>query len=145
MKKDFKRLSRFSLIALVMTLLIGGSSSLFAQQVGRWENLGERSVDLFIDKDVIDCGHKGTFTTIRFHVQKAPVNFMRVLVKYANGSVDDLNFNQLVPAGSNSPYLDLRGNRRVIKQVIVYYKSEKRRPGNHPKLKKATVQVWGRH
>ncbi|WP_300698658.1 hypothetical protein [Bacteroides sp.] len=140
-----KRLSRISFIVLVMTLLISGSSGVYAQEVGRWEKLGERSVDLFIDKDIIECGHKGTFTAIRFHVAKAPVNFMRVLVKYANGAVDDLNFNQLVPAGANSRYLDLRGNRRVIKQVIVYYKSEKRGPGHHPRIKKAKVQVWGRH
>lgn len=145
MKKNFERLSRISFIVLVMMLLISASSVVYAQQVGRWEKLGERSVDLFIDKDVIECGHKGSFTAIRFHVIKAPVNFMRVLVKYANGAVDDLNFNQLVPAGANSRYLDLRGNRRVIKQVIVYYKSEKRRPGNHPRIKKAKVQVWGRH
>lgn len=145
MKMNSKRLSRISFIVLVMTLFISGSSSVYAQQVGRWEKLGERSVDLFIDKDVIECGHKGTFTAIRFHVAKAPVTFMRVLVKYANGAVDDLNFNQLVPAGANSRYLDLRGNRRVIKQVIIYYKSEKRRPGHHPRVKKAKVQVWGRH
>lgn len=145
MKKNFERLSRISFSVLVMMLLISASSVVYAQQVGRWEKLGERSVDLFIDKDVIECGHKGSFTAIRFHVTKAPVNFMRVLVKYANGAVDDLNFNQLVPAGANSRYLDLRGNRRVIKQVIVYYKSEKRRPGNHPRIKKAKVQVWGRH
>lgn len=142
---NFKKWSSVSFFVLMMTLLIGGSSNVYAQRVGRWEKLGERSVDLFIDKDVIQCGHRGTFTAIRFHVAKAPVTFMRVMVKYANGAVDDLKFNQLVPAGANSRYLDLRGNRRVIKQIIVYYKSEKRRPGHHSRVKKARVQVWGRH
>lgn len=133
----------FSALLIMMVMLLGTSLSVQAQKVGRWEKLGERSVNLTIDKDVFRCAHKGTFTAIRFHVEKAPVNFLRVVVEYANGNNDDLNFNQLVPAGGTSRYLDLRGNKRIIKQITVFYKALPKR-GSH-KVKKANVEVWGRH
>ena len=138
-------MNRFSILLCIAVMLFGISSVTQAKKIGRWEKLGERSVNLTLDKDVISCSHKGTFTAIRFHVDKAPVNFLRVAVKYANGSIDNLNFNQLVPAGKNSRYLDLKGNRRIIKEVIMYYKSEPRRQGAHHKHRKAKVEVWGLH
>lgn len=124
-------------------MLFGTSLSVQAQKVGRWEKLGERTVDLTVDRDIFRCAHKGTFTAIRFHVEKAPVNFLRVMVEYANGNNDNLNFSQLVPAGGTSRYLDLNGNKRIIKQITVFYKALPKR-GTH-KLKKANVEVWGRH
>lgn len=116
-----------------------------AQQIGRWEKLGERTVNLTLDKDVIHCGHKGAFTTIRFHVERAPVTFLRVVVQYANGSKDNLNFSQVVRPGGNSRYLDLRGNKRIIRNITVYYKAETKRPKHANRHRKAVVQVWGKH
>lgn len=134
------------LILLFLGVSIFTSCTTYAQQVGRWEKLGERTVDLSMDKDIINCSHKGFFTTIRFRVERAPVSFLRVLVKYANGTTDNLNFNQLVRPGGYSRFLDLRGNKRVIKQIVVYYKSERKaRPGRHPAPIKARVEIWGRH
>ena len=140
-----RRLSNVSVLLMMIVMLMMGPAYVQAQKVGRWEKLGERTVNLFLDKDVIRCSHKGTFTTIRFHVDKAPVSFLKVMVKYGNGAIDNLNFNQLVPAGANSRYLDLRGNKREIREITIYYKSEPRRPGIHSRYKKAKVQVWGRH
>lgn len=130
---------------LLVSILLLSSCYAYPQQIGRWEKLGERTVNLTVDKDVIHCTHKGTFTTIRFHVEKAPVSFLRVTVRYANGSVDNLNFNQLIRPGGDSRYLDLRGGKRVIRDITIYYKTEKKSPrhGNH--AKRALVQVWGRH
>lgn len=135
---------RYSLL-LIFILLVSSSYNAYSQNIGRWEKLGERTVNLGLDKDVIRCADKGTFTAIRFHVSRAPVSFMRVFVKYANGSTDNLNFNQLVRPGENSRYLDLRGSRRVIREITVYYKTEKKSPRHGNKYRKASVQVWGRH
>lgn len=132
-------------ITLLVSLLLLSSCYVHSQQIGRWEKLGERTVNLTLDKDVINCRHKGTFTTLRFHVERAPVSFLRVLVRYANGSVDDLNFNQLVRAGADSRYLDLRGGKRAIREIVVYYKAEKKSPRHGNNVRKAIVQVWGRH
>lgn len=131
--------STFTVVLLMLFVTFG----IQARDKDPWEKLGERTVDMSIDRDVFRCAHKGTFTAIRFHVEKVPVNFLRVVVEYANGSSDNLNFNRLVPAGGTSRYLDLRGNKRIIKQITVFYKSEGKRPGN--RNKKAKVEVWGRH
>lgn len=136
---------RLSAVLLLMNLLLALSLHAQAQQIGRWEKLGERSVNLTLDKDVIRCGHKGTFTAIRFHVERAPVTFLRVIVRYANGSTDNLNFNQTVRKGGDSRYLDLRGGKRVIRDITVYYKSESKRPRHSKGHRQALVQVWGRH
>lgn len=143
MKK--KKVVRLSVILLLINLLLTISLRTQAQQIGRWEKLGEKSVNLTLDKDVIRCGHKGTFTTIRFHVERAPVTFLKVIVRYANGSTDNLNFNQTVRKGGDSRYLDLRGGKRVIRDITVYYKSESKRPRHSNGHKQAIVQVWGRH
>lgn len=132
-------------VLLLVSLLLSVSQYVQAQQIGRWEKLGERMVNLTVDKDVIRCGHKGTFTAIRFHVDRAPVTFLRVIVRYANGSTDNLNLNQTVRQGGDSRYLDLRGGKRIIRDITVYYKSESKRPRHHHNARKALVQVWGRH
>lgn len=140
-----RRVMRLSAILLLINVLLTISICAKAQQIGRWEKLGERSVNLTLDKDVIRCGHKGTFTTIRFHVEKAPVTFLKVIVRYANGSTDNLNFNETVRKGGDSRYLDLRGGKRVIRDITIYYRSESKRPRHNNGHKQAIVQVWGRH
>ena len=132
-------------VLLLINLLLAISSCAQAQQIGRWEKLGERTVNLTVDRDVIRCGHKGMFTTLRFHVERAPVTFLRVVVRYANGSVDNLNFSQTVRQGGDSRYLDLRGGKRVIRDITIYYKAEAKRPRHAHGARQAVVQVWGRH
>lgn len=144
-RKMKKRKVIYLSVLVWINVLLSVSQYVQAQQIGRWEKLGERIVNLTVDKDVIRCGHKGTFTTIRFHVDRAPVTFLRVIVRYANGSVDHLKLNQTVRQGGNSRYLDLRGGKRIIRDITVYYKSESKRPKHHYHPRKALVQVWGRH
>lgn len=140
---NMKRIHLF--LILLAGILIGTSFSASAQRIGKWEKLGQRSVNLFVDRDVIYCSHKGAFKTIKFHVMKAPVSFLKVNVKYANGATDNLRFNQLVRAGQDSGELDLRGNKRVIKEIVVYYKTEKKRPKDRHFRREAIVQIWGKH
>lgn len=133
-------------ILLLLSLLLGTTHNIYAQRVGRWEKIGQRSVNLSLDKDVIYCSHKGSFRTIKFHVEKAPVSFIRVYVKYMNGTVDNLRFSQLVRPGRDSGELDLRGGKRIIKEIVLYYKTEKKQPRGHKHSRReAMVQVWGKH
>lgn len=139
-----RRKNCFSAFLVMLMMLFVATQGVQAQRVGRWEKLGQRTVNLTLDRDVFRCAHKGTFTAIRFHVEKAPVNFLRVVVEYANGKNDNLDFNRPVPAGGTSRYLDLRGNKRIIKQITVFYKALPKR-GSINRIKKAKVEVWGRH
>lgn len=142
---------KFHLVILTALLLFPLQTQA-ALPNGEWTKLGEREVNLDLDRDVISCSGKGPFSAIRFHVEKTPVSFEKVYVKYGNGSVDNLNFNEYVRQGANSPELDLRGNKRIIKEIIVYYKAEKKSSngngngnGKGGKGKTAKVQIWGRN
>lgn len=131
------------ILFLLVAVLLGATTMLSAQQIGRWEKLGERTVKFASERDAISCRGKGSFTKLKIHVNDAPVEFGQVLVKFTNGSVQKLYIRQTIPAGGYTRIIDLRGNKRAIKEVVFYYKSKKGyKWGRH---KRATVSVWGRH
>ncbi|MGL5785715.1 MAG: hypothetical protein ACRCX4_02690 [Bacteroidales bacterium] len=131
------------ILLLLVTLILGATSMVSAQQIGRWEKLGERNVQFRSERDAISCRGKGTFTRLKIRVKDAPVEFSKVIVKYGNGTSQELYVRQLIPAGGETREIDLRGNKRTIKEVVFYYKSKKGyKWGKH---KRATVSVWGRH
>lgn len=133
-------------------------STLFAsaQRVGNWEKLGQQTVNFKTEKDVIRASHKGTFSKIRIRVDGNDVEFHKVLVRFNNGSTQEISLRNVIPAGGESRVIDLNGNKRVIREVVFYYKTVSRnggrnndrhhhnRPNNNHK-RKATVSVWGRH
>ncbi len=123
-------------------------TSVFANK-SNWEKLGEVNADISLDRVTINCSNKGAFKAIKFKVQGSAVDFDRVLVKYATGALDDLRFSQSLRPGEESQVLDLRGDHRVIKEVILYLKSEAKNKGkgkgNSKNSKKAMVQIWGQN
>lgn len=136
---------------VMLTLLsILLATSVFANK-SNWEKLGEVNADVSMDRVTINCSNKGTFKAIKVKVQGATVEFDRVLVKYTTGALDDLRFAQTLNSGQESGPLDLRGNRRTIKEVILYIKAEPKGNdkgkgkghGKGQKSKRATVQIWG--
>lgn len=130
------------ILFLLVAILLGATTMLSAQQVGRWEKLGERSVKFASERDVISCRGKGAFSKIKIHVADAPVEFGQLLVKYSNGAVQKIYVRQVIPAGGYTRIIDLPGNNRVIKEVMFYYKSKKGyKWGRH---KRASVSLWGR-
>lgn len=61
-------------------LLFSCSAESFAQ---RWDYLGEANVDRSVDHDkIIVTGVRGEFRSIQIRVEKAPVQFDRVVVHY---------------------------------------------------------------
>lgn len=125
-------------------------TSVFAKS--GWEKLGEVTADTDLDRVTISCSHKGAFKAIMFKAEGATIDFERVLVRYTTGALDNLNFNQTLRPGQESGVLDLRGNRRVIKEVVLYLKSEGDTKGNkkgkgHAKgrsKRQAKVQIYGK-
>lgn len=128
-----------SKLAVSLLLLFTLTLSAYAQ---RWEKLGERTVNYRTDRDVIKCSHKGTFTAIKIHVENSPVEFDDIEVEFLNGNKQKINIRQLIRAGGESRVIDLRGNKRVIKDITLIYQT-KRHAGIHKK--KARVYIMGRH
>jgi len=103
-------------LSLMPVLLIG-------QRAGRWQYLGEANVDGNADHDKIEVGKsKGAFTKLQILVQNAPVDFDRVVVRYADGQQLPVAITSKIPAGGKTRQIDLPGVARQVDQVEVWYR-----------------------
>ena len=104
----------------------------------RWEQLGCQKVGFLVDKDIIRVGRaEGKFRSIRLLVSGNKVHMMDLKVIYANGQPDDIPVREEIRAGGQTKPLDLKGERRAIKQIEMVYRSQPNFKGE------ATVCVEG--
>jgi hypothetical protein len=93
--------------------------------IGRWEELGCKRVGFIIDRDVIPVGRQeGRFRAIRLRVQDNKVYMMDLRVIYANGEPDNIPVRDEIRPGRETRPLDLRGDRRAIRQIEMVYRSQ---------------------
>src|SRR5262245_39351734 len=73
------------------------------QMYGRWTYLGQANVDGRVDRDRISVGgRRGRFQRIQIRVERAPIEFHRVVVHYANGRSEEVNIRQRIPSGGQT-------------------------------------------
>ena len=104
-----------------------------------WQRLGAREVDHRVDHDEIAVTKsEGTFNAIQLRVQKAPVEFESVTVYFKNGTKQELDVREEVPAGGTTRTIDLQGDyeMRIIRRVEFDYRTAERG-------ERAVVQLWG--
>jgi hypothetical protein len=107
------------LAALSLTIL---GQSLYAQGPGRWIYLGEANVDGSADHDRIKIGRDdGRFRAIQIRVERAPIEFQRVVVHYGNGADEEIAIRNRINPGGKTRSIDLRGRDRVIESVEIWY------------------------
>ncbi|MBP7239009.1 MAG: hypothetical protein KBA14_02210 [Saprospiraceae bacterium] len=91
--------------------------------VGSWRLLGHTQAKFSADHDAIFiAGPYDYFRRLKFKVTDAPINMMRMIVRYDDGGAPeniDLRFN--IPQGGESRVIDLRGGRRKLKSVEFWY------------------------
>ena len=89
---------------------------------GRWVFLGQSQVDGRLDHDKIHVGPgRGRFQRVQIRVDRAPIEFQRVVVHYGNGRSEELSIRHRIPAGGQTRAIDLRGNDRNIDSVEFFY------------------------
>src|SRR5262245_64198050 len=132
-------------LGLLVVLSAGGiasaQSSNYAkpQAPGRWVFLGHSQVDGWADHDRIHVGReRGRFQRVQIRVDRAPIEFQRVVVHYANGRSEDLTIRQRIPAGGQTRAIDLRGDDRAIDSVEFFYARGRWGYGREPR-----VRVYG--
>jgi hypothetical protein len=128
---------RFGRTSLTLaTLACIGLAPAAAQ--ARWEQLGCQKVGFLVDKDIVRVGRsEGRFKAIRLKVSGNKVHMMDLKVIYANGEPDDIQVREEIRAGGQTRPLDLKGERRAIRQVEMVYRSQPNFKGQ------ATVCVEG--
>ena len=115
---------RFSHAAVIVGTLAGLGLAPTAAQA-RWEQLGCQKVGFSVDKDTIRVGRgEGRFKAIRLRVAGNKVHMMDLKVVYANGQPDDIPVREEIRAGGQTRPLDLKGERRAIRQIDMVYRSQ---------------------
>ena len=115
---------QFSHAAVIVGALAGLGLAPTAAQA-RWEQLGCQKVGFSVDKDTIRVGRgEGRFKAIRLRVAGNKVHMMDLKVVYANGQPDDISVREEIRAGGQTRPLDLRGERRAIRQIDMVYRSQ---------------------
>jgi hypothetical protein len=123
-------------------LILGGLAVLIAApnaSAANWEKLGERSVRLFADYDVIPVTIlRGDFRRIKLAVRKNGIFINDLVVVYGTGGTDNIPIRTLIRAGGESRVIDLRGGDRIIRSVQLLYRSIPNSKG------RAEVKLYGR-
>ena len=128
----------FKQVACGVAVLVGASLLSMGTAQARSEQLGCRKVGFLVDRDVVPVGRlEGRYKSVRLSVAGNAIFLNDVKIVYANGNVDDYPVKAQVPAGSQTRTIDLKGERRSIKQIELTYRSR-------PSFKgRATVCVIG--
>lgn len=127
-----RKLGIFVLAALI------GCAPASAGARADWDLLGTRAVNDRADHDVIAVSsQRGDFRRIKFTVQRASVDFHRVVVHFGNGSDQRIEMRNTIKAGGESRAIDLDGNDRVIRSVEFWYDA------NTIRGRRAQVRVFG--
>lgn len=84
--------------------------------------LGSRDVRDRSDRDTMVVGAaRGTFDRLQFRIGNHAVDFKRVVVHFENGTEEELDLRNRIPAGGQSRWINLRGNDRRIKRIEFWY------------------------
>jgi hypothetical protein len=79
--------------------------------------LGNAHVDAAVDHDSIKVRGDGTYRAIQLRVRGGAVNFDRVIVRYGNGTMEEIQVRNRIPDGGRTRIIDLPGDRRIIQSV----------------------------
>ena len=110
-------------------------SSSAVAQAQRWTYLGEANVDGAADHDnIVVSGSRGAFRAIQIKVQRAPIEFDRVVIHYGDGDSEPIHIRSRIPAGGQTRVIDLPGNRRIIRSVEFWY-ARASRSSRRPKVR----------
>jgi hypothetical protein len=110
-----------------------------AANAASWEKLGERSVSLLNDHDVIPVTLlRGDFRKIKLKVRGNGIFINELVVDYAVGGVDRLPVRHFVKAGGETRVIDLRGGERIVRSVQLLYRRVPNGRG------RAVVSAYGR-
>ena len=102
-----------------------------------WKVLGVIKADKGLDRDEVTVRSGRGFRQIKLKADAADVEIQSLHVVYGNGEIDKIEVRSVLRAGSTTLPRDLKGSERVIRKVILWYKTSGR------ESKKAIVTIYG--
>jgi hypothetical protein len=107
---------------LAIVLLLAGSAGASPQARPRLVFLGSASVDGDFDRDTIHVGRSaGTFRAVQLRVDGGPVRIHRLVLRYADGTREEVRVHSVIPSGGHSRVIPLSRHRRSIRGVDLWY------------------------
>lgn len=103
-----------------------------------WELLGERSVRLVTDRDIIPVSLNKQYSRIKLKVEETGIEMISMTITFAGGRTYNPPLRQFIAKGKESRVIDLPGKDRLIRSITLIYKS---RPGSR---ERATVKIYGK-
>jgi hypothetical protein len=107
----------------------------------KWEKLGQRKVNYKLDRDeVLVTARDGRFNAVKLKVRKGGVNMHKMTIHFGDGTSQNVNMKNTIPAGGETRVVKLKGKKkRVIRKVVFWYDTK------NLANKKAVVELWGKH
>lgn len=104
-----------------------------------WLLLGSQRAQMFNrDDDRFEVGRRyGTFKAIRVAARRTDVRVYGLIIRYENGSSEEVPLYSSLNAGQVSQPIDLRGRERFIRDISIRYRSRLSLRGE------GVVEVWG--
>ncbi|WP_155995133.1 DUF2541 family protein [Tenacibaculum ovolyticum] len=94
-----------------------------AKLVGKWKLLGITTVKRSVDRDEVRVtASKGMFTHLKIKVRNSSLEMKKMIVHFGDGSKQDVWLKNRFSKGQESRAIDLKGNKRIVKKVIFWYK-----------------------
>jgi Protein of unknown function (DUF2541) len=87
----------------------------------QWVELGCKSVGFFADRDNIVVNTDSRFRSLRLRLNGVDIDLQEIAIVYANGQRDSYAINRVLPSGSITNEIPLRGEARRIRQVDLAY------------------------
>jgi hypothetical protein len=134
-----KTISRLIMALAFLALVAAAPTAAQAQ----WILLGSKSVSLSADRDVVSARGEGTFSRIRLCVRQRAVRFHDLDVVFGNGAPQDLQIRSVIGPGDCTRAIDIRGGRRLIRQVVLTYQSVNAYGTGSAFGPQAIVEVYG--
>lgn len=95
---------------------------------GGWKHVGAKTIDLRDNRFVIPIGRdQGLLRAIRLRTKDNAIAIRRVRIEFGNRSTQTIRFRGTVPAGRQTPIIDLDGGKRYIRKIIVNAEGVNRR------------------
>ena len=127
-------------LTVCATLFAMSFTTLPTNSARPWELLGTKKVNYGVDRDeILVTAQEGRFTGLKLMIKDSPINMHKLAVHFGNGEVEEIELRENFRAGSESRVIDLPGNRRIIRKIVMWYDTKDLAVG------RGTVEVWGRH
>jgi hypothetical protein len=126
-----------ALLLFATLLACAPAASQARAQRDAWVSLGQRDVTDRADHDLIPVtARRGEFRSVKLVVQRAPVDFHRVVIHFGDGTRQTVDMRNTIRVGGETRAIDLEGRDRVIQSVEFWYDANTRG-------RRATVHAYG--